>query len=355
MSCSSSGCEVWKLCYDGAGEKALAESEDTMTSRVRMLLAAVMLAFVQVDTCYGAETVRVAVQKTGTFAWELAVIRAHGLDQQADLSVSVVELASPESGKIALRAGNADIIVSDWLWVSRERTLGAKLTFFPYSSALGAVMVPAASSIQTLADLRGRKLAVAGGPIDKNWLLLQAWLKQGGIDLKSEATIAYGAPPLLAAKTLSGEMDATLNYWNFCAVLEAKGFRRVAGIEDLLPKLGAKGRTAMIGYVFDEAWANANQDKVARFIAVTRMAKQILSTSDTEWEKIAPLTGAPDAATLRAYRDRYREGIPHRPIADEEADARILYRVLSGIGGRELVGAAPELDSGTFYHAIPGD
>jgi len=37
-------------------------------------------------------------------------------------------------------------------------------------------------------------------------------LKQEGIDLKSEATIAYGAPPLLTAKTLDGEMDATLNY-----------------------------------------------------------------------------------------------------------------------------------------------
>ena len=216
-------------------------------------------------------------------------------------------------------------------------------------------MVPASSPIQTLADLKGRKLAVAGGPIDKNWLLLQAWLKREGIDLKSEATIAYGAPPLLMAKTLSGEMDATVNYWNFCAVMEAKGFRRVAGIEDLLPRLGAKGRTAMIGYVFDEEWARANPDVIARFIAMTRMAKEILSNSDAEWEKIAPLTGAPDATTLRTYRDRYREGIPRRPIADEEADARVLYRVLATIGGRELVGPAQELDSGTFYHAIPGD
>ena len=326
-----------------------------MTLCIRMLLAAVILAFAQAGTSYGAETVRVAVQKTGTFAWELAVIRAHGLDKQANLSVQVVELASPEAGKIALRAGNADIIVSDWLWVSRERTLGAKLTFYPYSSALGAVMVPASSPIRTLADLRGRKLAVAGGPIDKNWLLLQAWLKQEGIDLKSESTIAYGAPPLLTAKTLGGEMDATVNYWNFCAVLEAKGFRRVAGIEDLLPKLGAKGRTAMIGYVFDEKWARANQDTIARFIAMTRMAKEILSNSDAEWEK--------NCAADRRLRRRhpahlprsYREGIPRRPVADEEADARVLYRVLATIGGRELVGPAQELDSGTFYHAIPGD
>jgi NitT/TauT family transport system substrate-binding protein len=319
---------------------------------VRILLATVV--WVTLSICCSADDVRVAVQKTGTFAWELAVIRAHGLDKQANLSVEVLELASPEAGKIALRAGNADIVVTDWLLVSRERKLGARLTFYPYSSALGAVMVPASSTIRSLADLKGRKLAVAGGPIDKNWLLLLASLKQDGIDLKSDATIAYGAPPLLAAKMLGGEMDATVNYWNFCATLEAKGFRRIAGIEDLLPKLGAKGRTAMLGYVFDEKWANANQDKVARFIAITRKAKEILSSSDAEWEKIAPLTGAPDAATLRAYRDRYREGIPRRPVADEEADARILYRVLAQIGGAELVGTAPELEPGTFYRAIPG-
>jgi NitT/TauT family transport system substrate-binding protein len=295
------------------------------------------------------------VQKTGTFSWELAVIRAHGLDKQANLAIEVSELASPEAGKIALRSGSADIIVSDWLWVSRERSLGAKLAFYPYSSALGAVMVPASSPIRSLADIKGRKLAVAGGPIDKSWLLLQAQAKQDGLDLKSDATIVYGAPPLLAAKMLDGEMDATINFWNFCAALEAKGFRRLVGIEDILPKLGAKGRIAMVGYVFDDEWSNTHRDLLARFIAMTRSAKEILATSDAEWETIAPLTGAADAATLHAYRDRYREGIPHRTIDDEEADARVLYRVLAGIGGRELVGPSPELESGTYYHPAPGE
>jgi NitT/TauT family transport system substrate-binding protein len=322
---------------------------------VRMLLAAALSCLTPVVASHAAETVRVAVQKTGTFAWELAVVRAHGLDRQANLAVEVQELASPEAGKIALRAGNADIIISDWLWVSRERALGAKLTFYPYSSALGAVMVPNASAVRTLADLRGHSLAVAGGPIDKSWLLLQASLKEDGIDLKSESTIVYGAPPLLAAKALGGEVDANLNYWNFCAALEAKGFRRVADIGDIVPKLGAKGRTAMVGYVFDEDWANKNHDLVARFIAMTRAAKDIMANSDAEWDKIAPLTGASDPATLRAYRDRYREGIPHRAIGDEEADARVLYRVLAATGGRDIVGPEPELDAGTFFHAIAGD
>jgi NitT/TauT family transport system substrate-binding protein len=294
------------------------------------------------------------VQKGGTFAWELAVIRAHHFDTQANLSIELVELASPEAGKIALRAGSADLIVSDWLWVSRERSLGAKLTFYPYSSALGAIMVPSASSLRTLPELKGHSLAVAGGPIDKSWVLLQAAMKQDGIDLKAEVTVVYGAPPLLAAKAQSAEIDASLNYWNFCAALEAKGFRRLAGIEDILPKLGARGRTAMIGYVFDEEWGNAHQALLARFIRAARQAKEILSSSDAEWNSIQALTGAPDAATLQAYRNRYREGIPRRSVVEEEADARVLYRILAKVGGRDLVGPAQELDPGTFYQGIPG-
>lgn len=320
-----------------------------------ILLVAALFAAGPTGSSRAAETIRLAVQKTGTFAWELAVIRAHGLDKQASLTIEVSELASPEAGKIALRGGSADVIISDWLWVSRERGLGAKLKFFPYSSALGAVMVPRGSAIRTLADLKGRKLGVAGGPIDKNWLLLRAAMKQQGIDLKADATIAYGAPPLLMEKTISGEIDATLTYWNFCAVLEAKGFRRLAGVEDLLATLGAKDRTAMIGYVFDEKWASAHHDAIVRFIAMTREAKEILATSDAEWDSIAPLTGAADAATLRAYRDRYRDGIPRRTTADEEADALILFRVLAATGGSELVGPARELDPGTFYRAAGGD
>jgi NitT/TauT family transport system substrate-binding protein len=296
-----------------------------------------------------ADTVRVAAQKTGTLAWELDVIRAHQLDKRHGLTIEVTQLATPEAGKIALRGGAADIVVSDWLWVSRERALGAKLVFRPYSSALGALMASPTSSIRTLADLRGKKLAVAGGPIDKSWLLVQAAMKQDGIDLKAEAAVVYGAPALLGEKTLLGEMDATLNYWNICADLEARGLRRVADVADVLPKLGVDGRPAIMGYVFDEGWARTSRQAVARFLAAAREAKDILATSNAEWERIAPLTGVRDRQALTLYRDRYREGIPRRAIRDEEADARVLYRILAQQGGRELVGPTTELAPGTFY------
>ena len=46
-------------------------------------------------------------------------------------------------------------------------------------------MVHPKAGIKTLKDLKGRKLGIAGGPVDKSWLMLRAYSKKKlGIDLK---------------------------------------------------------------------------------------------------------------------------------------------------------------------------
>src|SRR3977135_489666 len=120
-------------------------------------------------------------------------------------------------------------------------------------------MVPAQSWLRTATDLRGKKLAMAGGPLDKSWLLLQGLARRSGVDLRRQATIVYGAPPLLTQKALQSENDATLTYWNFCAELEAKGFKQAIGTGEVMRALGAKGTPAIVGYTFDGAWAGRNR------------------------------------------------------------------------------------------------
>ena len=292
---------------------------------------------------------RLSIQKTGTVAWEVDVIRRHGLDAKNGFALAVSELASVEAGKIALKGEAADMMVTDWLWVSRERALGSPMQFVPYSASVGALMVPAGSPIRGLPDLRGKSLSVAGGPLDKSWLVLQAAARQEGVDLKREAKLAFGAPPLLFEKMLQGEHEASLTYWNFAARLETKGYRRVLSVEEAARRLGTTGGVAMLGYVFDGDWATTHGELVAGFLAASREAKQILASSDAEWDRIRPLTQAPDDASFVAYRQRYREGIPGRPLAEEEADARTLFKVMAELGGAELVGPGAGLDPGTYY------
>jgi NitT/TauT family transport system substrate-binding protein len=319
-------------------------------TRCRQIAAAVLLA-VLANSAYGADRIRVAAQITGTLGWELEVMRAHELDRKVNLDIELIQLASTEAGQIALRGGSVDLIVSDWLWVSRERTLGDDLVVYPYSSTLGAVMVPASSPIEDVAGLKGRKLGVAGGPLDKSWLLLQAFARQSKLDLKQQSDIVYGAPPLLMEKALQGETDATLTFWNFCARLEGKGMRRAVDIADVMRHLGASGPVAMVGYVFHEAWAERSRDILDRFFSATGQAKKVLADSPGEWQRLVPRIGVSDSTGLDVYRRRYVEGIPRRSVQDEAADAKALYRILADVGGRELVGSARELAPGTFYMA----
>src|SRR5258707_4707241 len=149
-------------------------------------------------------------------------------------------------------------------------------------------MVPANSPIAGLADLKGKKLALAGGARDKGWLMLQAEASRGGLDLNAQATIVYGAPPLLSQKALQRENDATLTFWNFCAELEGKGLKRGIDMEAIEKRLGASGPVAMLGYAFDAGWAAKNKSAVVRFLGVAAKAKDILASSVSEWPRLPP-------------------------------------------------------------------
>jgi NitT/TauT family transport system substrate-binding protein len=323
------------------------------TRRIGPLCAGVFvgaaLFYGLVGQASAADLLRIAVQKTGTLAWEIGVIRAQALDKEADLDLRTLDVASLDAAIIALRSGAVDIIVTDWLWVSRERSLGANFAFHPYSSAIGAVVANPARGIAGLQDIIGRKLAVAGGPLDKSWLLLQAWARRSGIDLRRAADVVYGAPPLLAEKAVQGEVDAALEYWNFCADLEARGFTRVIEIATVEKELGARGPVAAIGYVFDASFAAAHRDALQRFFATTRRAKQLIATSPEAWQIVVKQLPSKTPEALAAYRKYYARGIPDRDIAEEEADARRLYKVLAETGGSELVGGADALAPGTYY------
>jgi NitT/TauT family transport system substrate-binding protein len=303
-----------------------------------------------------AETLRIGLQSTGTFAWQLDVIRRHGLADRAGLNLKISEYASPDAGKLALNSGSVDLAIVDWLWVARARALGAKLLFYPYSSAVGAVMVKDNSPVRGIDDIKGRVLAVAGGPLDKSWLIVQAAAARRGIDLKRDATLEYGAPPLIYQKLQQGEAEASLNFWNFCARLETQGYRRILDVRDAEAALGVREPVALIGYVFSEQFAADHKSEIDRFIAAAREANDIMLRSDEEWDALRPLMKAEDDRTFVAYRDRTREGIPQRSIAAEQADARALFGALASAGGEDLVGPSQELDSKLYYQpASRGD
>ncbi len=297
-----------------------------------------------------ANMIRVGVLKFGTVNWELDVVLTHGLAKQRDIDLVVVPLASKSATQVAIQGGAVDVIVSDWIWVSRQRAEGRDYTFVPYSTAVGALMVNPGHGIATLADLKAKRLGVAGGPVDKSWLLLRAYSRHKlGKDLADFAEPNFAAPPLLNELALRGELPAVLNYWHYSARLEASGMKALLQVKDLLPELGVDGVVPLVGWVFQEKWAQAQRATLTGFLQASFAAKKMLKESDIEWERLRPMLKVSDDATMIALRDAYRAGIPSCFGDSEIAAAKQIFEILDREGGEALVGRSRKLSEGTFW------
>src|SRR3954468_10778759 len=162
-----------------------------------LVLVAVSLLGAAIAPALAAPEIRVGTLQFGTVNWELAVIGG-GLDQKHGFTLKPVVLADKDATSVALLSGDVDAIVTDWIWVAKQRSLGRDFTFVPFSRSVGALMVDPAKGYKKLGDLKGHSLGVAGGATDKSWVLLQAYAqKTENVDIAKTVDVQFAAPPML--------------------------------------------------------------------------------------------------------------------------------------------------------------
>lgn len=312
----------------------------------------VSLFFLASTLCFASEktTIRLGVLAFGTVNWELETLTNQNLLDDTNFQLVIRPVANPQAGKIALQSGAVDIIISDWVWVSRLRSTGSDFTFYPYSTTSGALVVPKNSAIKSIIDLKNKKLGIAGGELDKNWLLLQALAyQQNQEDLNSSIEKVYGAPPLLNQQIRNNRVDAIITYWHYAAKLEAAGYQQIISGNDILHQLGIKEELPTLGYVFSQHWANKNKSILAEFLNVTKKAKDQLCQSDTAWQRIIPLTKVKEPATQKLLRDRYCQGRIKQWGDKEQQAATKIYTLLRKLSNNKLTGNSETLQLGTFW------
>ncbi|PKM12069.1 MAG: ABC transporter substrate-binding protein [Gammaproteobacteria bacterium HGW-Gammaproteobacteria-3] len=294
-------------------------------------------------------TLRLGILAFGTVAWEIEALKQQKLLDSAAFDLEIHPVANPEAGKIALQSGAVDIIVSDWIWVSKLRASGEDFTFYPYSNTSGALVVPENSPIRSLKDLPGKRLGLAGGELDKNWLLLQALGQRQSLDLNASVEKVFGAPPILSQQLLRQRLDAVMTYWHFAARLEAQGYRQVLDGRDIVKGLGINEAVPTLGYVFRQSFGEQHRQSINSFLNSTRQVRQTLCQSDSAWQKIIPLTQAEDTVTQNKLRLRYCDGNIDSWGEKERQAAGRIYQLLKNLSDNRLTGAGSALQPGTFW------
>jgi len=284
----------------------------------------------------GLPLVRVAVLKYGTANWELELISQLGLDRANGFRLELLQRVSPNASLVALQGGAADITVADWLWVAEQQAAGRDFRFYPYSTAVGELLVAPGSEAAALDDLDGAELGVAGGSEDKSWRLIQAYARRQGLEISERTRVRYAAPPLLNGLASTGRLDAVLTYWHYAARLKAEGWRPLLSLDEALALLDVPAGVPMLGWVFSGAFGEGQPALVDGFLRASYAAKRRLLNDDEAWSRIEPLMRAENDAVFRELRAGYRAGVP-RDFDDLHRQA--IRRVAS------LVAASGEGDS----------
>lgn len=315
---------------------------------LKILGALLSLAALPATAADDLPTIRAATLKIGTVNWELQTIIDNKFDEKHGFKLEMQPYADNGATRIAVEGGEADIAVADWIWVARQRADGKDYVFIPYSRAVGGVVVPGDSTATSLKDLAGGKIGIAGGPLDKSWLILRAYAQQEyGMDLKADTEQVFGAPPLIFKSGLGDEYAGAINFWHFLAKMKAAGMKELISVETAGAALGLDPNTPLLGYYFKESFLAEHPGLEQALFNASRDAKDLLASSEAAWEAVRPSMNANNDAQFNQLKTDWLAGMPDRAPVDAEAVGKMLS-IMADLGGEELVGNATTVPEGLF-------
>ncbi len=200
-----------------------------MTRRAALAAALILAATPSYSQSESQETVRIGLQRSSTLT---AILRANGELEKAlaplKVRVSWHEFTSGLPLLEALNLGNVDVSadVADTVPVFAQAA-GAKLVYFAEetaSPAAQAIVIPANSSIKSVADLKGKKIAVTKGA-GSHYLLLAA-LNDAGVNFK-EISPAYLTAADGRAALVSNNVDAWVAWDPFLTIAQRQSGAKV--------------------------------------------------------------------------------------------------------------------------------
>ena len=328
----------------------------TVLTAAGSLFAAAMMLGAGTATAQNLPVVKVGVLGFGTVQWEMKTIKRLGLDNANGIELEVIGYGGDDASAIALAAGEVDAIVSDYFFVSAQRAQGVGYTYVPHTNAVGGVVVKLSDNINSVEDLRGKTIAVSGGPVDQTFLMLRAWSLQNlGEDAVDAMNVVFPVVPQANLLLANGEAQGLMNlwHWNSRMLADSANYKQLISTAEIYAGLGIERVAPSLGWVFRESWADDNPASIRGFLGASIAAKGVLKNDDDAWVTLRPEM-SPDAVQtddnlFRTLRDQYRLGIPVSYDPNDISHAEQAFSILSDLGGEELVGESPVLAPGTFW------
>ena len=284
-------------------------------------------------------SVRIGLQAGGTLSWVTFAIQYFGIDKDLGLKLDAQTYASKDATRIALRSGAAQVVVDDFLEVTLLRQNRFDVSaVYPFSLLAGGLVVPTASPISTVADLRGQTIG-ATSLTDKTLLLLRAYTRaKAGFDPQTASKVVAVSSPLMGQFMGRGEVDAALPLWHHAARMIGSGeYRQVISSGELMKGLGLNTSTPLLYLI---ARTDTDPQALGLFVKAVLRAEERMKQDDGFWNAMLEknLYVLPDRAELPALRKQWAAGLPKSWTAADLNNTVLLTRKMIEVAGPEVVG-----------------
>ena len=295
----------------------------------------------------------------GGFNWPLWVAQEKGFFTENGLDVkitttpgSVLQMQNLAAAKFDVAFSTYDNVVA-YMEGQGEAPLPQPPDFFTFMGAqYGAVRLVASPEIQSIADLKGKSLAVDAATTGYAFVLRKI-VQQGGLGEGDYTLERVGGTAQRAEALMQNKTPATILTSPLEILPESRGYRRLANATDAI------GPYQAVSGVARRSWAKAHRGELVGFIKAYVRALEWLANPDNRTEAVAiyrqQLPQASDASASKAWEVLLQsgEGFQKRAKLDPAGMATVL-RLRSEFGKpqKQLTDVNKYVDESYYLEAM---
>lgn len=290
------------------------------------------------------KTMRVGYQP-GTQDLVMTYMLDQGFHKRYNLNLDVVTMLSPSALHTAIVEKQVDMGFGGFVTMAVARHQGRDIIVFGVlTGPSNVIVVRKDSPVQSVADLRGRRLGVFGGlNATTTQITLGVGRRVHGIDLRSEAELITAPNPALFGLLDRGDLDAALfgTTESIRALLDDR-YRVISDISDDWASVFGRP-PAHVTMATTESYAAGNEDALIAFMAAYRDTLEYIQNTPEVWEDYAARIELHDPRAPQLLQERV--GSRFLSVLDEaqaRAQIELLETLIEIIGPDELFPEVPD-------------
>jgi ABC-type nitrate/sulfonate/bicarbonate transport system substrate-binding protein len=239
----------------------------------------------------------------------IKTVKAQGLDKKYGLDLNVKSFLNPPATAQAITQHAVDLGFGGLTTMVQARAGGSDVMMIGALSTPGSgVFVPKDSSVQTLGDLKGKRVGSFTQPNGAVSSLLQVYAqKKFGFDLQNQVNGKLHVAPEATLRGLmdKGELDAIYLSVDGTALAQYDGkYREIVNLATAFKE--QMGYDPLyLGPVTTERYASKNCPAVRAYVSAIDDAIKYIQTNSSVWQTYAQSLGHPEAAS--AYQKLYSD------------------------------------------------